>query len=270
MNDPHPLTATVKYAKKGGPQPVYRASQPGGDARLDIEGEYEDRTVEMIDGRARGALALDREGFELVDHASAVADFFDDAEIDTVYAREVAGLVLAATGGVRAHVFDHTRRAASAGDRERLAVREPASVIHNDYADRSAPRRVRDLLGDDAEDLLTRRFAIVNVWRPIGHAAETSMLALVDAATIAPDDVIPTERQAKDRVGEIHLASYNPAHRWLYFPAMRPDEALLLKTFDSATDGRARWSLHTAFDNPAPPPGAKPRQSIESRAFVFF
>ena len=132
------------------------------------------------------------------------------------------------------------------------------------------PEDLRDIMGEEAEDLLSRRFAIVNVWRPIRHPAQTSLLALCRADSTKPENLIPTPRIAKDRIGELMLATYDPAQEWLAFSSMTPREALLLKTYDSATDGRARYAIHTAFDNPAPPAGAKPRESIESRVFAFF
>jgi hypothetical protein len=51
---------------------------------------------------------------------------------------------------------------------------------------------------------------------------------------------------------------------------MRRDEALVFKVYDSAKDGRARFTAHTSFDDPTTPPGAPPRQSIEARALAFF
>ncbi len=51
---------------------------------------------------------------------------------------------------------------------------------------------------------------------------------------------------------------------------MDRNEALLIKGYDSLDDGRARFALHTAFDDPTTPPNAAPRESIEVRALVFF
>jgi hypothetical protein len=51
---------------------------------------------------------------------------------------------------------------------------------------------------------------------------------------------------------------------------MRPDEALDFKTYESQRDGRARWTAHTAFDDPTAPPDARPRESIEIRTLAFF
>ena len=112
--------------------------------------------------------------------------------------------------------------------------------------------------------------AIVNVWRSIKGTVRHAPLALCDASSVAPGDLIPVERRARERIGEIQLAVHSPGHRWFYFPEMRPDEVLLLKTYDSAADGRARFTIHTSFDDPNAAADAPSRESIETRCFVFF
>ena len=209
-------------------------------------------------------------GFALVDHATAVKDLFDEAERARVYDGEVEALIKAHTGARRVFVFDHTLRADAEETREAKTVNEPVHIAHNDYTDRSGPQRVRDLLPEEADDLLSRRFAIINVWRPIGRPVETAPLALCDARTIAGDQLVPTERRTAERVGEVQLMTYSPANRWFYFPHMELDEAVLIKCFDSSTDGTARFAAHSAFDDPTSPPDAAPRQSIETRTFAFF
>jgi hypothetical protein len=77
-------------------------------------------------------------------------------------------------------------------------------------------------------------------------------------------------RKAKDRIGEIQMALYGSDQRWYYFSEMNMDEALVIKTFDSKTDGRARFTIHTAFDDPTVAADAPSRESIETRCFVFF
>lgn len=275
MTESPGFTATLKFLAPSDTPPVYRASQGGADAQLDLEGDYAEHAVRIADGRAAEGrtaegLSLDREGFQLLRHQSAVADFYDAEAVEKLYSREVEALVREATGAARTHCFDHTRRAASSRTRGQHGTREPSAVVHNDYTDKSGPQRVRDIMGEEAEDLLSRRFAIVNVWRAIRHPAETSLLALCSAESAKGEDLIPTPRIAKDRIGELMLAHYSPGQRWFAFPAMTPEEALLLKTYDSAKDGRARFAIHTAFDNPQAPPEAKPRESIESRVFAFF
>lgn len=117
---------------------------------------------------------------------------------------------------------------------------------------------------------MKRRFAIVQVWRPIRHPVETFPLALCDAATLAAKDLVVSERRYPGRVGQTYAITYNPDHRWYWFPRMRRDEALVFKVYDSAKDGRARWTPHTAFDDPTSPPHARPRESIEIRTLAFF
>jgi hypothetical protein len=117
---------------------------------------------------------------------------------------------------------------------------------------------------------LKRRFSIVQTWRAIRNPIEKDPLAIADARSIATSDFIPAERRFPDRVGEIYQLEHNPAHRWHYFPRMRRDEALVFKVYDSAKDGRARFSAHTSFEDPTSPAAARPRESIEIRAFAFF
>jgi hypothetical protein len=125
-------------------------------------------------------------------------------------------------------------------------------------------------MGAEADDLLTRRFEIVNVWRPIRGPLYDAPLAVCDAASVAAVDLVPQDLIYRDRTGEIYGLTFNPAHRWYYAPAMQSDEALLLKCFDSLKDGRARFMPHTSFTDPNAPADRLPRESIELRTLVFF
>ncbi len=153
---------------------------------------------------------------------------------------------------------------------EKYGARSPVKSAHNDYTERSGPQRVRDLLPDEAPELLERRFAMINVWRPIRGPVEDMPLAVCDARSIAPADRIATDLMYRDRTGEVYSMSFNPEHRWFYFRHMQRDEALLLKCYDSARDGRARFSAHTAFEDPSSPPDAAARESIEVRTLALF
>ena len=268
---PRPTSGVLRYVVPTKEKPVYYASLGGGAAELQMEGLFEEHSVEIADGRALDEeTSLDREGFLLISHKSAVGDFYDGAAVAGTYEPEVKRLVMAATGAVRVVVFDHTWRGGTADVREKRRSREPTNVVHNDYTEASAPQRVRDLMGDEAGALLSCRFAIVNVWRPVKGPVLSWPLALCDARSIAGGDLVASERRAPDRVGELTLVRHNPDHRWIYFPAMAWDEALLIKTFDSELGGVARWSIHTAFEDPAGPPRPAPRESIETRCFAFF
>lgn len=266
------MIATIRYLLPGNEKPVYYASRGGANAALHIGAEFESREVTIHDARRmQPPASLDGEGFTLVPHTSQVNDFYTLESDQEAYEAEIVERVLAASGGTEAMVFDHTLRSDSRDIRGRHLTREPAAVIHNDYTDASAVKRLRDLLpAQEAEARLEHRFAIVNVWRSIAGPVLNSPLALCDASTLEPADLVASERRAKDRTGELELVRWNPAHRWYYYPEMVRNEALLIKTFDSVGDGRARCSIHTAFHNPLAPPDAPARESMESRLLVFF
>ena len=266
--EPAALDATLNYVLNDGEKIVV---EPAGDGTTEMRtrGTIDPHRVTIRNGR-RQAFALETEGFRLVRHDTKVADFFDPEQIRDIYYPEMIDLIKAQSGARRVVVFDHTLRTADEADRQARKIREVVPRVHNDYTEWSGPERVRDLLPDEADDLLSRRFAIIQVWRPIRHPVETFPLALCDARTISPDDLIVTERRHPNRVGQTYSVSYNPAHRWTWFPLMRRDEAIVFKVYDSAKDGRARWSAHTAFDDPSAPPHARPRESIEIRTLAFF
>ncbi len=264
------VTAALNYIIDTGEKPVNETGGPDGLERR-WTAKYVRHEVPIHDGRrAKGAMSLDTNGFELVPHATQVKDFFDKDELKRVYYPEMERLIAERSGAIRVHVFDHTLRSSSEEVRGEKKIREPVKSVHNDYTEWSGPQRVRDLLPDDAEALLKRRFAIIQTWRAIGRTIERDPLTLADSRSLAPKDFVAAERRFPDRVGEIYQFQYNPQHRWSYFPRMRRDEALVFKVYDSLKDGRARWSAHTSFDDPATPENAPPRESIEIRAFAFF
>lgn len=235
-------------------------------------GRYSQHTMPIHDGRAiLPQLSLDTHGFMLTRHATVVANCYDATAVQAVYYPEVERLVKAVTGAVKVVVFDHNVRCAPMAQRGENGAREPVRVAHNDYTLRSAPQRVRDLLdADEAEARLQHRFAVINVWRPIRGPVQDTPLAVCDARSIAPPDLVGTDLKYRDRTGEVYSLSFNPTHRWYYFPHMQKNEALLIKGFDSLDDGRARFTAHSAFDDPTSPPDAAARESIEARTLVFF
>jgi hypothetical protein len=215
-------------------------------------------------------LSLDEQGFVFVEHKTKVADFFDLEQLQSVYYPEVEQLIKSASGAARVVIFDHTLRSGDETEREAKLIREPVLSAHNDYTEWSGPNRLREVLADEAESLLERRFAIIQVWRAINQPIQSNPLAVADAKSVALDDFMIAERRYPHRVGQTYRLKYNPNHRWFYFPEMRRDEALVFKVYDSETDGRARFTPHTSFKDPASPVNARPRQSIEMRAFAFF
>jgi hypothetical protein len=264
------IEATVNYIVDDGTKIFTQTAEPGAsDVRTG--GTQDPRRVVIRNGRlAADRLALDRDGFRFVGHDTKVVDFFNEAEVRRVYYPEMEALVKAESGASRVVVFDHTLRTADDELREARKIREVVRRVHNDYTEWSGPQRVRDLLPQEADELLRRRFAIVQVWRPIRYPVETFPLGICDARSLSPEDLVVSERRYPNRVGQTYAICYNPKHRWYWFPRMRRDEAMVFKVYDSLKDGRARWTAHTAFDDPTSPPNARPRESIEIRTLAFF
>jgi hypothetical protein len=263
------IEATLNYLVDTGEKIVTAA---GADGTADMRGgKLDPRQVVIRNGRPLAKdLVLDRGGFRFVRHDTKVADFYNEDEVRRTYYPEMEALVKAESGASRVVVFDHTLRTGDDALREARKIREVVPRVHNDYTEWSAPQRVRDLLPDEAEGLLRRRFAIVQVWRPIRHPVESFPLAICDARTVTDDDLVISERRYAHRVGQTYVITYNPNHKWFWFPRMQREEAIVFKVFDSLKDGRARWTAHTAFDDPTSPPNARPRESIEIRTIAFF
>ena len=235
------------------------------------KGKYAQIAMPIYNGRAiADRLSLEREGFLLVQHNTQVKNFYDEHEVRSIYYKETEELVKRTSGAKRVLVFDHTLRAADSEIREKNQVSSPVRNAHNDYTEWSGPQRVRDLLPDEAEDLISRRFAVAQTWRPINKPVQNEHLAIADAQTIGTSELIPSARIYPDRRGEVYHLTHNPAHRWYYFPNMQRNEAMVFKCYDSLKDGRARWTAHCAFDDPTAPANVPPRESIEMRTLAFF
>ena len=265
---PAHVEAALSYIVPGEGKPVIDATSPGERAERNFS--FAARTARIANGWLRDtAASLDREGFAVTRHETAVRDFQDETEIKEVYYPEMVRLLKEATGASRVLVFDHNLRIDAGDEPADGRLGRPVRRVHNDYTEASAPRRLADLLGPGAEPA-GRRFAVINVWRPIRGPVLTAPLALADAQSVEPRDIVAADLVYPDRTGEIYYAAYNPRHRWVYYPRMDRNEAILIKGYDSLDDGRARFALHTAFDDPTTPPNAAPRESIEARALVFF
>jgi len=267
---PH-VDANLNYLAPMADRPRNYASEPpAGVPRSNTVPEA--HTVPIHDVRPIASeVSLDREGFAVLRHETSVRDFWDDDELYETYYPEAEAAIIAATGASRVFIFDHTRRRRvfGADDRAPGTPRQPATRVHVDHTAKSGPQRVRDLLGDEAEELLRGRVQVINLWRPIRGPLRDAPLAVCDAGSVEPGDLVPADLVYANRIGETYAVTYNPSHRWFYVPAMRTDEALLIKCFDSATDGRARFAPHTAFDDPTAPANVLPRESIEIRSLVF-
>ena len=260
-----PLNFLVPMAEK--PVAYNYEPPPGAPVRTGKNVEYQ---VAIRDARPLiDRLSLDKEGFVLLHHQTAVTDFYDEEQIRRVYYPECERVMQQATGAARVVAFDHIVRNAAMSAKDKM-IKIPAKRVHNDYTAWSAPQRVRDLMGDEAEELLRHRFAINNLWRPIRGPVLESPLTLCDAQSLSEENLIASDLRYPDRTGETYAITYNPDQRYYYFPKMQADEVVLIRCYDSALRGAARFSAHTGFDDPTSPPDAPPRESLEVRMLVFF
>ena len=262
-----PLNFMIRPKEK--PRVLVSANQASANART---GEFRQTPVAIADARALPEpAALDREGFALVESPTAVADFFDPKAVTEVYYPEVTALLIKETGAREVHIFDHTLRVEDEEKRKRHGTRLPVLAVHNDYTELSGPQRVHDVLGPGkAKQVLEGRYAIVNVWRSLGETSESFPLALADGRTVPAEDYIGVDIVYSDRVGEIYQNVHSAGQHWYYYPNMRRSEAILLKCFDAARDGRTRYTAHTGFPNPHAARGTPPRESIEVRTLLVF
>ena len=265
---PRDVTTSLNYlGEVNEPLFTYAYDSPPGHPKTNVT--MVPRPVVVHDARGLNPVPIvDREGFALVRQQSRLENFYDEGQVSTVYYPECECLLSDLTGASRVMVFDHIVRNAARSNEK--GIKMPATAVHNDYTDSSGPQRLRDLLPTEAAELLRHRFAIINVWRPLRGPVLDSPLGVCDARSIAPGDLVPNARIYPDRRGEIQAVKFNSAHRWYYFSEMQPEEALLLKCYDSADDGRARFTAHSAFLDPTAPPSSPPRESIETRALVLF
>jgi hypothetical protein len=257
MTETRSVRATLNYTVDNGVAPDYYFYEPDPAVKLNPPGT-DVREVDIHDGWPQvDRLSVDREGFELHPFKGRFDQFDDEGAVKRAFYPQVVEFVKRHTGAHRVEVFDHTIRKRLPADlKQQTEVQRPAVLlVHSDYTVTSGPQRVRDIVPDDAEQLLERRVAFFNVWKPLYRRVEELPLAMCDATTQADGDLLLMALKYRERTGEIYVMRYSPQHRWVYFPWMEASQALLLKTYDSETDGRARFMGHTAFEDPNTPAG---------------
>jgi hypothetical protein len=230
--------------------------------------------------------SLDHEGFVLLTHQTAVPDLYDVNSVTAIYYRELETLVKHATNAKTVVAFDWNIRSSRtpgsyAGTPARQtnnddsqvdpeSIQAPVRSAHNDYTDKSGPQRVIDVMGKhNSRRLLQNRYAIINVWKPIHGPVKQIPLAVCDARTIKPGQLLDSDIVYADRIGEVSMLTHDPEQQWYYVPEMLSTEVLLIKGFDSEL-GQARFTAHSAFDDPTSDTTAPPRESIEVRTLAFF
>ncbi|KAI0129077.1 hypothetical protein BJ170DRAFT_654249 [Xylariales sp. AK1849] len=265
---PHDVAAVLNYFKANEdgspPEPTYV------DRPETYERPSEAHPVRIHDVSGRESeFTLDKNGFQLYPHKSIEKDFLDDAQIKDQYYKETEQLLKDATGATKIYIFDHTIRRPTAASEKDPALRGPVQRVHIDQTYAAALSRVPfHLPAEEATELLKGRVQIINVWRPIKKILRDP-LAVAEAHSVAEDDLVPLALIYPARKGETFSVKHNKGHRWFYKHGLGPEEVILIKCFDTKTDGRARRVPHTAFVDPTARDDAPARESIEVRALVF-
>jgi len=285
---PHVVQTTLNYhfGSKGVP---YYPGTAGGYRR-----KHDQHSVQVTDiaGHEK-QFSLDREGFACIQHESKEKEFKNEEGIKDRLYPEIAQILKEATGATSVRPFSHVVRFERYEDMQQdlerrkddeiVRKRIPARFVHVDHSYFGAEQVLRDNIEDEEErERLTKtRWAIINVWRPIHHPVTRDPLAVCDARTVGESDLVgvnailpprPVEATQegfdKGKEFETWHVKADPAHRWYYKSQMTPDEALLLKIFDSKMDGRAKRAPHTSFQTEED--HGEPRNSVEVRCFVFW
>lgn len=258
--------ALIAYSGRGIARPYYYANAHEKDSI-----EFDLRPMAIRDARGLDC-HVDREGFQLVPHRSAVKDWADRDELTAVHCAEVAELIKSLTGADQVNVtspgvlrFSEKSGKAGSGDNS-----HPARFAHVDINDVTAAAFATRGAGGRT----FKRCAAYNLWRALSPPPQDVPLALCDARSIADEDLIVADAifdspGAPEWSFEGWLVAHNPAHRWHFYSDMTADEAVLFKTNDS-DPAYAHCMPHVAFDDPLAPEDAPPRVSIEMRATAYW
>lgn len=247
------------------------------EAAKDIHEPGDDpHQMTVTDGWYRAdSFSVDKEGFSIHQLNTDFNKWDDEDAVRGNFYPKVVEFLKKTTGAKHVLVFDHTIRT-KRNETKKLtqetntSQRAPVMLVHCDYTAESGPVRVRQLLKDEAEDLLSQRVAFFNVWKPIHQVVEERPLAMCDVTSSPSEDFFKLYLRYRDRVGENYVMQYSPKHKWWYFPRMTPEQVIILKTYESETDGRARFVGHSAFEDPESPSDAPFRESVEIRTMAFF
>ena len=269
------VRATFNYTKNLGDKPIELYFYEKENAKDIHEPGDDPREMTVVDGWHRAdSFSVDKEGFSIHGFNTSYKQWSDDEALRTDFYPEVVEFLKKTTGARRILVFDHTIRTKANAEKKltqetNTSQRAPVMLVHCDYTAESGPLRVRQLLNNEAEDLLSRRVAFFNVWKPVSTVEERP-LAMCDVTSSPPDDFFKLHLRYRDRNGENYVMRHSSQHQWWYFPKMKSDKVILLKTYDSEVDGRARFVGHSAFEDPSTASDAPFRESVEIRTIAFF
>jgi len=248
-----------------------------------------DVPVTIMNGREQEGLSWQDQGFELIQHESAVSDWQDPAQIELHY-EEITELARSLTGCDKVLFFPALVRSPQAAARH--ADLNPISLVHSDYTESYRDTVTRpghpyhnilkpfmEKVGlSDEAFLAARRVLTLQLWRNIGPLEPDCPLCFCDANSVDREELLPILVPGYNGL-ETQFESFicvppvnTSKHQWYTFPAMKHDEVAVFRAFDSdrVAAGQRFWTLHTAFRDPVAGDSAPPRQSVEMRAICVF
>jgi len=272
-NAQHRFTnASLQFVPAGDVGPYVFVDKPADEETAKKNFSVEETPVLIENLRMRegeNSVTLDVEGFQLFSDSSTIfKDFNNEEEIVRVYYPESADIVKNLIGASQVVAFDHTRRRHEVGDNPTRV--QPSRRVHVDYSPSESIAVLRQLF--PAKENSVRRFQVLSFWRAISHPAYDSPVVLCDYRTVnMQKDLVPVRLVLPHKEVEVVSSKYNENHKWGYFYAVRPEEVLLIKAYDSAEDDSIAFCCpHTSFEDPATPKGSPLRESIELRMLVFY
>eukprot|EP01062_Namystynia_karyoxenos_P064475 TRINITY_DN5740_c5_g1_i1.p2 TRINITY_DN5740_c5_g1~~TRINITY_DN5740_c5_g1_i1.p2 ORF type:complete len:335 (+),score=93.58 TRINITY_DN5740_c5_g1_i1:78-1082(+) len=254
---------------------------------------------------AAAAAALRDRGFAVIPWRTSVHDRLTEIENPSYYKpdaspeserskkvsvpffRACADLMKQLTGASRAFVVSHVIRSGHRSNEGVGYITRHAHFVHADYCD-DLLQLETDILtrkGLSKEEAETMEIGVYNIWIPTVPVVESNPMAVLDYDSLKPSDLhrvnvspgLASDMQKRWRSdenglvylhGRIWMATYNPEHKWWYYPAMKWDEALVFTQLDPRP-GRANTVVHTSFRDPRQPRGAV-RSSVEVRICCAF
>ncbi|MXO65379.1 CmcJ/NvfI family oxidoreductase [Altericroceibacterium endophyticum] len=262
------MRANIAYVKDTGERPRYYANVHEKDTVV-----VAPQPMELTDARGQD-LSLDREGFTLIRHDSAVLDFTDAEAVQATYPAEIEQIIRQLTGADHVAVAGHgiLRYSEKSGKTGSSDNSHPARFAHVDMSS-SAAKNARDASAPEGQAI--RRSAQFNIWRAISGAPQDVSLALCEYPSVKGPELIGADAifdppgGAAEWSFEGWVVAHDAGHRWRWFSDMTPQEAIVFKSSDSDPE-RAQCTPHVAFDNPQAPDDAPPRVSIEMRATAYW
>ncbi|DBA91397.1 TPA: hypothetical protein ACH3X2_003929 [Trebouxia sp. C0005] len=277
-------TTRVRYIKRPDEKELFIYTVPPPQEKDRVTNvDVDEVPMRLSDLRTANHMTLQQNGFELVSFPSGQGITWEDKEqVKNVYYPEVKSLIQRMTSASRVEIIQHNLRKGKIekgqADLSKLPdttghpISHPSVLTHVDFTESSGPKVLERYFGAEAAAQLKQKpWAIIQVWRPLVGPVQDSALGFVDAATLSQHDILPANLFLTEEFAiEVNYIVHNSDHRWFWTSQMREDEAYVFVNYDSRHDGRARFTPHSTIVDPNVPEDAPIRQSIETRAFVFW